>query len=170
MRYLLLIISGYFVLVNPCANVSGQNEKIGEAFILGFDKIKLYDRVDGSEIGEIRNNELEEIYYSLEVYDQKKDWFKVQAVAMQDTITGWILNKSYLATYSRNYSDTLHVYAEPDKKEPICSIPHYFTSPMLILEFKNNWVKVKINDSGLSCSGGWVVQDMICSSPYTTCN
>jgi hypothetical protein len=33
MRYLLLIISGYFVLVNPCANVSGQNEKIGEAFI-----------------------------------------------------------------------------------------------------------------------------------------
>jgi hypothetical protein len=170
MRYLFLILSGFLILVNSCASVSGQSKKIGEAFVLGFDKVKLYDKIDGSEIGEIQNKELEEVYYSLEVYEQKKDWFKVQAVAMEDTISGWILNKSYLATYSRNYSDTLFVYAETDKKEPICSIPDYFTSPMLIVEFKNNWVRVKIKDSCLSCNGGWIMKNMTCSSPYTTCN
>ena len=132
--------------------------------------MKVYDRVDGSEIGEIQNMELGEIYYSIEVYDQKNDWFKVHAFSMKDTIKGWILNKSYLATYSRNYSDKLNVYKEPDKRKLICSISNYFSSPMLVLEFKKNLVKVKINDSSVSCSGGWVEQNMTCSSPYTACN
>ncbi|GMQ30625.1 hypothetical protein [Algoriphagus confluentis] len=170
MKNSLILINVFFLLVNSCASLGGQNEKIGDAFILGFDKVKFFDKVDGCEIGQIQNNELEEIYYSLEVYDQKNDWFKVQAIAMKETITVWILNKSYLATYSRNYSDTLSVYKEPNKRELICSVTDYFTSPMLVIEFKKDLVKVKINDSIISCSGGWVAQNMTCSSPYTTCN
>lgn len=169
MRYLLLILSSFLVLADSCTNVNGQDAKVGEAFLLGFDAVKLYDRIDGKEVGEIQNKEIEEVYYSLEIYDQKNDWFRVQAMSMEDTITGWLLNKSFLATYSRNYSDTLFVYAEADEKEVTCSIPEYFTSPMRIVEFKSDWVKVEIEDSNLSCKGGWIKQDMTCSSPYTTC-
>lgn len=170
MRNLLLILSSLLILVNSCADANGQDKKIGEAFLLGFSNVKLYDKIDGKEIGEIQNKEIEEIYYSLEIYEQKNDWFRVQAVAMEDTVTGWILNRSYLATYSRNYNDTLFVYAEANEKESICSIPDYFTSPMKIIEFKSDLVKVEIEDTNLSCKGGWIKQNMTCSSPYTTCN
>ena len=170
MRYLLLILSSLLILANSCTDVNGQEKKIGEAFLLGFDKVKVYDKIDGKEIGEIQNKEIEEIYYSLEIHEQKNDWFKVRAVAIEDTITGWVLNKSYLATYSRNYSDTLFVYEPNNKKKIICSIADYFTSPMQIIEFKGDWVKVKIVEFDLSCKGGWIKQNMTCSSPYTTCN
>lgn len=170
MRYLILIFSGLLILACSCADMNGQDKKIGEAFLLGFDKVKLYDRIDGKEIGEIQNVEVEEIYYSLEIYDQKNDWFKVRVVAMEDTMRGWILNKSYLATYSRNYTDTLFVYEANSDRKVICSIADYFTSPMQIIKFKGDWVKVKIEESELSCKGGWIKQKMTCSSPYTTCN
>ena len=178
MKPLILIFSGILIVANTCFNVNGdrkdgrQNQKshkIGEAFLLGFEKVKLYDKIKGREVSEIQNNLKEEVYYSFEIYAQKGNWFKVKAVAMEDTISGWILNKSYLATYSKSYeSNTLFVYDETDKKEVICSISYPFNSPMQITEFKKDWVKVEIKEDSLVCKG-WILQNMTCSSPYTTC-
>ncbi len=153
-----------------CIDTSGQNEKIGEAFIWGYDRVSVYDQIQGSKIGIIQNNKKEEIYYSIEVYDQQDDWFKIQATFYRDTVRGWIFNESYLATYSRNYTDTLFIYTELDKKEVNCFFSYWLMEPMLIEEFKGNWVKIRIEDIDTSCKGGWIMQDMTCSSPYTTCN
>ncbi|WP_441847794.1 hypothetical protein [Mesonia hippocampi] len=141
-----------------------------EAFLFGSDEVKLYDKIDGKAINTIRNNYEEEIFYSIEIYGQNGLWFNIRAEAMGESFSGWIKNKSYLATYSRNYTDTLFVYLDANKKDTVCSIPDYFTSPMMIMECKKDWVKVEIKDkdNDLSCKG-WVLQNMTCSSPYTTC-
>jgi hypothetical protein len=142
---------------------------IGEAFLLGLDEVQLYDKVNGKVIGQIQNNDNREVYYSFDVFNQKDDWFLVQATAINDTLTGWILNKSLMATYSRNYTDTLFIYSDTNSKYSFCEIPNYFTSPMKIIEYKGSWVKVEIEDKDLLCKGGWIKRSMTCSNPYTTC-
>lgn len=171
------IILSVFILILSCSNFhreveKGQKERrvLCEAFLLGSEKVKLFDDINGKEVGDIQNDYKEENFYSVKIYEQKKQWFRIRAESIKDTLSGWLHNKSYLATYSRNYTDTLFVYREANKKNLICSIPEYFTSPMEITEFDKDWVKVKINQEGLTCDGGWILQSMTCSSPYTTCN
>lgn len=174
-----LMLGSIFILSTSCFNVNGsssmsgqqdpKSDRLCEAFLIGFEKVKLYDKVNGVKIGEIKNSFEEELYFSIKILEQEDNWFNIRAQSIGDTVSGWMLNKSYLGTYSRNYSDTLFVYLEDNKKRITCSIPVYFTSPMEIIECKKDWVKVKLNDSGLSCDGGWILQSMTCSSPYTTC-
>lgn len=110
----------------------GKDKLICEAFLLGSEQVQLFNKPNGKKIGIIQNNEVEEDFYSIKIYAQKKRWFKVQAESIKDTLSGWLLNKSYLGTYSRNYMDTLFVYKQPNKKKVICSFTKYFTSPMII--------------------------------------
>lgn len=181
-----LLILGVILLSSyTCSSSKGKNAKLQkeenavilersksdvlcEAFLFGSDEVKLYDEINGKIINTIRNNYEEEIFYSIEIYEQNGHWFNIRAEAMGESFSGWIKNKSYLATYSRNYTDTLFVYLDANKKDTVCSISDYFTSPMMIMECKKDWVKVEIKDNDLSCKG-WVLQSMTCASPYTTC-
>ena len=181
----LLIIGIILFSSYTCSCIKGENAKsqteenaiivessklnvLCEAFLFGSDVMKLYDEINGKVISTIRNNYEEEKFYSIKIYEQNGHWFNIRAEAMGDFFSGWIKNKSYLATYPRNYTDTLFVYRDANKKDIVCSIPDYFTSPMMIVECKKDWVKVEIKENGLFCNG-WVPQSMTCASPYTTC-
>jgi len=176
MKFLMLIFGGIIILNSSCdikrsINIKHVQNKIGEAFLIGFEKIELYDTINGNKIVEIQNNESEELYYFFDIYEQQGNWFKVQKKSIEgDSVFGWIFNKSYLGTYPRNYNENLSVYFKPNKKSTIVCSVSYFTFPMEIIEIKNNWIKVRINDKDVSCKGGWVMSDMTCSNPYTTCN
>jgi len=162
-----------FILALSCASFHKEDvrkdELICEAFLLGSNQVKLFNEPNGKELGTIQNNEIEENFYSIKIYAQKEKWFKVKAESIKDTLSGWIMNKSYLATYSRNYTSTLLLYEQPNNNKVICSFAEYFTTPMIILECKKDWVKVQVETENLSCTG-WVIQEMTCPSPYTTCN
>lgn len=153
---------------NTTISTTDSLSVVCEAFLLGFDEVRLYDKINGDIFKTIQNNEADEVFYSIKVYRQKGDWFLVCAEAMGKTVSGWLQNNSYLATYSRNYSDTLFVHVESNTGDVVYSIEEYFTSPMKIIACKENWVKVEIKDSSFNYIG-WVLQSMTCPSPYTTC-
>ena len=167
-------LSIIFMLALSCISFhKGENvqkdELLCEAFLLGSEQVKLFNEPNGKEVGIIQNNDLEEDFYNINIYAQKEKWFKVQAKSIKSTLSGWLLSKSYLGTYSRNYTDTLFVYEQPNDNKLICSFTEYFISPMKVLECKKDWVKVEIETKNLSCTG-WVSKNMTCPSPYTTCN
>jgi len=176
MKFFMLMFGNVLILFSFCdVKRGGSNEqvqkKIGEAFLLGFEKVKLYDDIGGNQISEIQNDEIKEVYYVFDIYEQKENWFKISAKTLEnkDDISGWILNESLLGTYPRNYTDAMLVYLLPNKQNIVCSVD-YFISPMEVIEFRENWVKVRFEDEDISCKEGWVMQDMTCSNPYTTCN
>lgn len=186
---LLLIIMHYIVLIlcqctvgKPpfIANAATKDEVrvqnpnlnsdfyICEAFIHGYDYIVIYDIPNGNVIGRIRNDIQLEIYYGISVIKINGTWFYIRAEYGDITITGWINNKNQLATYSRNYSDTLFVYNTTESKEIVHVIPYYLTTPMLVIDCKKDWVKVEFYNQQIKAIG-WVSKSMTCSNPYSTC-
>ncbi len=139
-----------------------------EAFIIGGGEVMLFDKINGKIISKIQNNNELEIHFSVKILYQSGDWFHVITEAEGRRDTGWIKNQSTLATYSRNYRDTLRVYDYPSGKGIVCSIPDYFTSPMNIVECQENWIKVRISDNNYECEG-WILKSMTCPNPYSTC-
>src|SRR5690554_2199475 len=141
-----------------------------ECFLFDSGRVAIYDTVNGSIIDSIQNDYEMESFYTMEVFFQKNDWFRVRAEAIETESEGWILNNSYLGTYSRNYTDTLFVYSNPDTTSNIeCIFADYFTVAMKVQRCENEWLKVEIKKQGKKCTG-WVLQSMTCPSPYTTCN
>lgn len=149
---------------------TGEKEEVlCECFLLDSGKVQLYDNVQGNVIDTIQNDYEMESFFSIEIYSQHNDWFNIRAKAIKNEASGWVLNKSYFATYSRNYTDTLFVYRKPDiTSGTVCTFPEYFTTPMKVIECKEKWIKVAINHNNQTCLG-WVLQKMTCPNPYTTC-
>lgn len=157
--------------LNPDDDSKVQKMKVlCECFLLDSARIEIYDAFQGNVIDTIQNDYKREIIYSIFVYKQVSDWFYVDAKAiMGEEVSGWIKNKSYFGTYSRNYIDTLKIYAKPDTSSNIeCVFPEYFSFPMKVIECKDNWTKLEIIEDNKTCIG-WVLQYHTCPNPYSTC-
>jgi hypothetical protein len=147
-----------------------EEQVICECFLLDSGRVAVYDTICGEVIDSIQNDYQMESFYTVKVFSQKNDWFRVRAEAIEKGSKGWILNKSLLATYSRNYTDTLFVYSKPDTTSNTeCIFPNYFTTAMKVQKCENAWIKVEVENNGKKCTG-WVLKSMTCPSPYTTCN
>lgn len=147
-----------------------EEKVLCECFLLDSGLVAIYDTINGSIIDSIQNDYQMESFYTVKVFSQKNDWLKIRAEAIETESEGWIKNKSYLGTYSRNYTDTLIVYSKPDLTSTTeCFFASYFTTAMKVLKCKNEWVKVEVENQGNKCTG-WVLQSATCPSPYTTCN
>ena len=47
--------------------------------------------------------------------------------------------------------------------------PFYSSKDIEVLDFENNWLKIKFNYKGRSYNG-WLSPEMQCANPYTTCS
>lgn len=141
-----------------------------ECFLLDSGRVAVYASTSGEVVDSIQNDYQMESFYSVKVFSQKNDWFRILAEAIETESKGWILNKSTLGTYSRNYTDTLFVYSKPDTTSNTeCFFPEFFTTAMKVQKCENEWMKVEVENNGKKCTG-WVLESMTCPSPYTTCN
>lgn len=121
----------------------------------------------GSKECEAVTNQGEAIW-SIEVSEIKDDWLNVVAKKELETRTGWIQGKRQLGVYSRNYSDTLFVYANPIGGKMNYSSAEFMNAPMLVLEVSKERMRVEFAWNGENITG-WVDWASLCGNPYSTC-
>lgn len=119
-------------------------------------------------------NDIEEGDFVMFDLLQKQDsmYYVVAYSGLTDRILakGWISKKNHLDIYFSTYDRDLIIYKNAnDRKKKMFSDKEYLFDNIEVLDFENNWLKIKFNYKGRSYNG-WLPPEMQCANPYTTCS
>ncbi len=128
---------------------------------------------NGKQLKKIKNNIAEKDFLLLKILNENRNMFYVSiSYSVKGFITkGWIKKSNVIGIFSRNYSSTLTLYSNTNKKSKIVfAYKKYINKLLTVLSCnKNNWLKVQVKIDGIIYKG-WIPPEMLCSNPYTTCN
>lgn len=85
---------------------------------------------------------------------------------------GWISKENHLdiSLKATSYGRYLTIYENAnDRKSIIFSDKEELFTDIKIIDFENDWLKIKFNYNN-SIYVGWLPPEMQCGNPYTTCN
>lgn len=121
----------------------------------------------------IIQNDLENedyIYFGLIAKNDSMYYVEARFEIMGYIGKGWIDRNNTLKIYSRNYSQKLILYAEPNSISNVqCVIDKYVPLLFDVLDFNGQWLKVKLKYNE-TIYEGWLSPEMQCCNHYSTCN
>ena len=79
-----------------------------------------------------------------------------------------IPDSTKLFVYSKAYSGSFVLYANPDKTKILTTLG-YIVEPLVITDIKGEWLHICFTHEGVEYAG-WVPKSECCANPYSTCN
>lgn len=124
----------------------------------------------GNKIDAFRNNSETENYLIgiVKATDSAKFRVDIQYALEEDSHSGFISRNQHIGVYLSNYSaDTINVYENLTENMKYSSqLIEYDPSFFELVDCKKGWSKIAKEGKTI----GWVMNQYICASPYTTCN
>lgn len=135
--------------------------------------VAVFDIPHGKITKYVQNDIKEEDFVMFDLLQKQDSMYYVVAYSgLTDRILakGWISKNNHLDIYFSAYDRDLVIYKNAnDRKKKMFSDKEYLFDNIEVLDFENNWLKIKFNYKGRSYNG-WLPPEMQCANPYTTCS
>ena len=135
--------------------------------------VTVFDIPHGKITKYVQNDIKEEDFVMFDLLQKQDSMYYVVAYSgLTDRILakGWISKNNHLDIYFSAYDRDLVIYKNAnDRKKKMFSDKEYLFDNIEVLDFENNWLKIKFNYKGRSYNG-WLPPEMQCANPYTTCS
>jgi lipoprotein len=135
--------------------------------------VAVYDIPHGKIIKYVQNDIEEEDFVMFDLLQKQDSMYYVIAYSGLTNIIlakGWISKNNHLDIYFSAYDSDLIVYKNAnDRGVKMFSDKEHLFNDIEVLDFENNWLKIKFNYKGRSYNG-WLPPEMQCANPYTTCS
>lgn len=164
-----------FVLISAVLNahaVEGTLEMIIKPEYKGA--VNLYDQPNGKIVASVRHDFEEEGYLIFRASKQTSDFFygTLEYSMSGIKVTGWVKKGKHIGTYARNYEQgkSLKLMSGASVNSRVNSIvPEWANQFYQITAFDKSWAYVNVLYKG-QMKQGWLLPEMQCANPYTTCN
>lgn len=135
--------------------------------------VAVYDIPHGKIIKYVQNDIEEEDFVMFDLLQKQDSMYYVIAysgLTNRILAKGWISKNNHLDIYFSAYDSDLIVYKNAnDRGVKMFSDKEHLFNDIEVLDFENNWLKIKFNYKGRSYNG-WLPPEMQCANPYTTCS
>lgn len=135
--------------------------------------VAVYDIPHGKIIKYVQNDIEEEDFVMFDLLQKQDSMYYVIAysgLTNRILAKGWISKNNHLDIYFSAYDSDLIVYKNANDREvKMFSDKEHLFKDIEVLDFENNWLKIKFNYKGRSYNG-WLPPEMQCANPYTTCS
>lgn len=135
--------------------------------------VAVFDIPHGKITKYVQNDIKEEDFVMFDLLQKQDSMYYVVAYSgLTDRILakGWISKNNHLDIYFSAYDRDLVIYKNAnDRKKKMFSDKEYLFDNIEVLDFENNWLKIKFNYKGRSYNG-WLPPELQCANPYTTCS
>ena len=135
--------------------------------------VAVYDIPHGKIIKYVQNDIEEEDFVMFDLLQKQDSMYYVIAysgLTNRMLAKGWISKNNHLDIYFSAYDSDLIVYKNAnDRGVKMFSDKEHLFNDIEVLDFENNWLKIKFNYKGRSYNG-WLPPEMQCANPYTTCS
>lgn len=135
--------------------------------------VAVYDIPHGKIIKYVQNDIEEEDFVMFDLLQKQDSMYYVIAysgLTNRILAKGWISKNNHLDIYFSAYDSDLIVYKNANDREvKMFSDKEHLFNDIEVLDFENNWLKIKFNYKGRSYNG-WLPPEMQCANPYTTCS
>ena len=135
--------------------------------------VAVFDIPHGKITKYVQNDIKEEDFVMFDLLQKQDSMYYVVAYSgLTDRILakGWISKNNHLDIYFSAYDRDLVIYKNAnDRKKKMFSDKEYLFDNIEVLDFENNWLKIKFNYKGRSYNG-WLPPEMQCANPYTPCS
>ena len=135
--------------------------------------VAVYDVPHGKIIKYVQNDIEEEDFVMFDLLQKQDSMYYVIAysgLTNRILAKGWISKNNHLDIYFSAYDSDLIVYKTANDREvKMFSDKEHLFNDIEVLDFENNWLKIKFNYKGRSYNG-WLPPEMQCANPYTTCS
>ena len=135
--------------------------------------VAVYDIPHGKIIKYVQNDIEEEDFVMFDLLQKQDSMYYVIAysgLTNRILAKGWISKNNHLDIYFSTYDSDLIVYKNAnDRGVKMFSDKEHLFNDIEVLDFENNWLKIKFNYKGRSYNG-WLSPEMQCANPYTTCS
>lgn len=135
--------------------------------------VAVYDIPHGKIIKYVQNDIEEEDFVMFDLLQKQDSMYYVIAysgLTNRILAKGWISKNNHLDIYFSAYDSDLIVYKKAnDRGVKMFSDKEHLFKDIEVLDFENNWLKIKFNYKGRSYNG-WLSPEMQCANPYTTCS
>lgn len=135
--------------------------------------VAVYDVPHGKIIKYVQNDIEEEDFVMFDLLQKQDSMYYVIAysgLTNRILAKGWISKNNHLDIYFSAYDSDLIVYKNANDREvKMFSDKEHLFNDIEVLDFENNWLKIKFNYKGRSYNG-WLPPEMQCANPYTTCS
>ena len=135
--------------------------------------VAVYDIPHGKIIKYVQNDIEEEDFVMFDLLQKQDSMYYVIAysgLTNRILAKGWISKNNHLDIYFSAYDSDLIVYKNAnDRGVKMFSDKEHLFKDIEVLDFENNWLKIKFNYKGRSYNG-WLPPEMQCANPYTTCS
>ena len=95
---------------------------------------------------------------------------------MQFNLSGLNLRKCIreiagaLGVNSKNYDQALLTLLKKANQSSKAVYKANFETTLILVDISKEWLKVQLKNKNGKVYSGWIMKDMACGNPYTTCN
>lgn len=141
-----------------------------QAFTLhknNLDPTIVYDGINGKIIAKIYPNQTEKTGHIFSVLECKNGWFRIDLNLTN--VQAWV-KVGVLGVNSKNYDQAFLILLEKANQNSKEVYKANFETTLILLDISKKWVRVELKNKNGKVYSGWIMKDMACGNPYTTCN